>query len=288
VNYLSDIKIKKKNLPMDSIIDDNNFDRNDEGEDVFDSIENDVGLRNRKKSHKKTRKQDGVKQPLLKKPVLKPHMKETGKGKKTHVKRAVSETLIKEDTKLDKVYSPEIKDNCPLLQEDELDVSHYRQNDELEKQCDERPHTMPDVNEEMDKKAENDQDDEESEVSETGSLKACLLTARRRDREFLLRDRAEKDGIKNWDLGMTEEEQEEYRRIIISESMDLARGTSSSEFTTDTNGAEGGVRRQLPPRPSQMEALFSGAYKIIMMVIMAYVFKSMMRKMKEPKEVKHH
>ena len=116
-----------------------------------------------------------------------------------------------------------------------------------------------------DTSVDEEMDDFDEEPKETRRF------LRQRDKLFLEQDRKEKDDLKNWDLGMTSEEQEEYRRCIMSESMDLARGSS------------GGRRMATNPSTStsSLETIFAGSYRIIMMIVMAFIFKSLMKKMKE-------
>ena len=116
-----------------------------------------------------------------------------------------------------------------------------------------------------DTSVDEEMDDFDEEPKETRRF------LRQRDKLFLEQDRKEKDDLKNWDLGMTSEEQEEYRRCIMSESMDLVRGSS------------GGRRMATNPSTStsSLETIFAGSYRIIMMIVMAFIFKSLMKKMKE-------
>lgn len=114
-------------------------------------------------------------------------------------------------------------------------------------------------------------DDEEMDDFDEGRPRETRRLLRQRDKLFLEQDRKEKDDLKNWDMGMTPEEQEEYRRCIMSESMDIARGSS------------GGRRMATNPSTStsSLETIFAGSYRIIMMIVMAFIFKSLMKKMKE-------
>lgn len=235
-------------------------------ETVSDSFENDQGLRNRKKPQqgKKNKKSKEDQKPLLQSSMNRKHRSQN-KKKKQYL-AVVTDQVV--DVNIEKNQLVKNQDDDLKCQiKGDVDEVKPMTNGTAEKKC----------NQELsDENIEDEEDDDD--VSEADSLKAQLLKAQRHDREFLLQDREAKNAIKNWDLGMTKEEQEEYRRIIMTDSMDIARGG------TDASA----VRRQMPQRPSQLETLLSSGYRIIMMIIMAYLFKSMMRKMKEPKEPKHH
>jgi len=100
--------------------------------------------------------------------------------------------------------------------------------------------------------------------NETANNVQDLDTNNQHDKDFLEKDIQEKRGMVEWDLGMSPEEEREYRNLMMADSLEGSRS-----------------RGRLVNRQSTLEALFAGSYRVIMVIVMAFLLKSVMKRYKQ-------